>query len=1306
MGEMPGWQSGGGSVLSNLEARLARCMFVDQRALRRRARGLDRQARPGDGRWNRLDHELSRCEAVFDRRRAGVPAVSIPEHLPIAAHADEVVAALRGNQVLIVSGDTGCGKSTQLPKLCLRAGRGVAGQIAHTQPRRVAARGIARRLSEEMAERLGDSVGYKVRFDAQVRRESYIKVVTDGVLLAELARDRELGAYDTIIVDEAHERSLNIDVLLGHLKHLLRRRADLHLVISSATLEESRFARFFDDAPVIRVQGRSYPVELRYRPVDPQQELPQALQAAVMELQQAGSGDVLVFLSGEREIAESAAHLRRGLGHRFEVLTLYARLPVGQQDRVFEPHDTPRIILATNVAETSLTVPGVRYVVDAGHERVARRTPGSAVQRLPVERISRASARQRAGRCGREQPGICIRLYDEAIFESMADFPQPEILRTELAAVLLRIRALGLRRVAAFHFIDAPDRRHVNDGLRLLRELGALDARDDLTPIGRQLARFPVDPRIGRMLLTAGELDCVKEVLVIAAGLAVGDPRDREPGRRGLLPQHRRFEDPHSDFARFLKIWQHLREAGGSGRLRELGKLCRRRRLSFPRVQEWRELHLQLSLIARDMGLHPRTAAASPARIHRALLSGLLRNVGTRVGERDYQGIRGNAFRISRASGQFDARPRWVLAAEFIDAGQTYAHCVARIRPQWVERAAGELLRRTHFDAWWDPDRGEAMVHEQTALYSQVVTHSRRVRFAPVSREGAREVFIRGALVDGRLHGEAPVVSANRDFLAGRRRRAQRLREPDPVLSDERLFEYFDQALPPDLCDAAGFERWCRDAPPEALQRLSLERHMPPPPGGEASLRAYPESWHVGGDRYPLRYRFCPGEEEDGITLRLPRRSLSTLDPRRFDWVVPGLLPDKVRALLRALPKAMRRRLGSTADVAASFIAAHTGDHGSLREALAGFLALRHGIDVDIELWSDERLRSRLPVHLMMRFQVVDDAGEEVAVSRDLGQLQTRHSGGHGARDAAPAQQPAAVTLAEWPETPLADCVREQRSGMDYSVYPALQDCGRGVALVHAADVDAARAVHRGGVLRLLRLRPELARLRLDRAVPAAAQVQLLHALLPPAPAGPPVGQDAPPGVLESVLERALLRCCCDDDAWSLRSRDDFARACARLEQGLAPALATVSEEVVALLESQRQLASCLLQDWPQAWADNLADAREQLDWLVHQGFLASTPSQALERMPRYLEGLRLRLDKLAQGGARDGDKLRRLRPLWSRFLARDQAHRTRGRRDPALSRYRWLMEEYRISVFAQELRTREKVSERRLDQLWALIPP
>ncbi len=1314
----------------NIKARLAMCTIADRRRLQRRMRKLQAKgATDTVGRqWQRFEADLQRCTAARAARARLSEAVTIPAHLPIAAHVQSIKQALQQSPVIIVCGDTGSGKSTQLPKICLLAGRGIEGQIVHTQPRRIAARGVARRLAWELGESLGKRVGFKVRFDEQVRNESAIKVVTDGILLAELGTDPRLHQYDTVIIDEAHERSLNIDVLLGYLQRLARQRADLKIIISSATLDSQKFAEFFAAAPVItpvippvippviNIEGRSHPITIQYQPpAQTSQDYCAAVAQALETLALQEPGDCLVFLAGEREINEVARHLARIYGEKWEILPLYARLSLARQDRLFSPHSKPRLVLATNIAETSLTIPGIRYVIDGGRERIGRYSPAYAVQRLPVVSISKASAAQRAGRCGREAPGLCIRLYSEADFAAFPNYQEAEIKRTDLAAVLLRLRSLGIRTLRQFPFIEPPARAQISDGLRLLRELDALDDDDELTATGRKLARLPVDPRVGRMLIKAAELGCVTEILIIAAALSIADVREHRPGQSGPLPQQLRFEDERSDFVRLLKIWKHLEHQAPGSNTAKLRKTCQRCRLSYPRVQEWREVHLQLTQIAREMGLHRRTASADYAQIHRALLAGLLRNLGQRVEKSEFAGLRGNRFKIARASGQAGRSPTWVLAAELVDTGQTLAFICAAVRPKWIEQAAGSLLRYGYFEGHWDEARGEPFVYEQSRLYSLTVCARRKIRFARVSPAGAREVFIRGALIEDRFNSPAEFIQANQLFVRQRREREARLRSPDALISDERVFEFYDRRIPASVFDTHTFEHWWRGLDLERRSDLLLEghtgrRHAEMPIDDE-----YPQVFTTDKARLALQYRFDPGHEDDGVCVTLPWTLAKALDPGYFEWLVPGRVEEKIVALIRLLPKQMRRRLGPAANVARTFMSQSTHQETGLCAALGAFLNLRYNLKMTQEHWTQEQILGRLPAYLNMQFKVTDDAGQVLARGRDLARLQNcvaEHSGVSRRNTETPANT-RAVRHDNIPQ--LEAQVMMDRNGTEMPMYPALVLRNGAVFTELVLDPVMAKRCHEQALRGLFVQRQGLDISQLARSLPQRQTLCLLYALAPvavklqrnPDTAADDAVESAPCAQLcKSIVSIAVGQAFNVDGGWMIRDQHSFDIAAQTGKARLAPALEQVGQMCEEILTAHHELQIALNQNWPLAWTGSVNDVREQSQWLVWQGFMAQTPRSRLVQMPRYLRAACRRLEKLQRGGAHDGAKVQQIMPLWERYLSRLSRHRQRGHVDTGLENYRWLLEEFRISLFAQELGVRERISRKRLDTLWQQITP
>ena len=1240
------------------------------------------------------------------------PRLAVDPALPIAAHADAIARGLHEHPVLIVCGDTGSGKTTQLPKICLARWPQERRRIGHTQPRRVAARSVAARVAAETGTRIGEWVGYQVRFDRQVGRRSRLKFMTDGILLAEVQTDPDLRAYRAVIVDEAHERSLDIDVLLGHLAHLLRRRRDLTVIVSSATIDTGKFSSFFGGAPVIEVSGRRHPIDLRYRP-PPQGDLQAGLGAALTEVWgEEGGGDVLVFLAGEREIRESADTVRRLRPPHTEVLPLYARLPLRDQLRVFEPQSMRRVVLATNVAETSLTVPRIRCVIDAGTARVSRHAHRHAVQRLPVEPVSQASANQRMGRCGRIGPGVCIRLYSAEDFDARPAFTEPEIMRAGLAAVLLRLKAIGVGDFFEFPLLDRPERRRLSDAERLLRELGALEDAA-LTDIGWRLARMPVDPRTGRMLIEAAALGVLDEVLVIASALSIAEPWERPPGAESTAQRaHEHFRNPRSDFMGLLNLWQayHRRTRGRSPSFAR--KYCRRHFLSFSTMREWQDVHDQLRQAAREVRLGGRRQAPTYGRVHRALLAGLVRNVGMRSDLHEYSGIRDLNFRLSPGSALFARRPKWVVAADLIETERLYAHRVAEVRPEWIERNSLPLLRRTHFDAHWDRARAEAMVYEQTSIYGLTLIPGRRVRFAPINRDEARALFIRAGLVEGHYDSEAECLAHNREVVAGLRRFDHKHRRPDVAIRDQDVFDFYDEHLPEKVCDGASFNAWWQRCSPGDRERLTMRPDRIGRPLPENSECDFPDTWHLPDARLPLRYRFSPGEEDDGIEVRVPRALLGRLDPGEFEWLVPGLRKEKVLAMLRALPKPLRRELMPLSEVAARFAASHAQPQGPLGAALHHFLWRCEGVAVDEAHFCPARLVRVLPPHLGIRFSVVGESGERLGTDRELARLQREL---RARRPRMGAGTPAAARLERsgltgWSFDTLPDEIEVEQRGARWRAYPALVDRGDSVDLSLVDTRSAADALTRRGLLRLLMIRAAPALKRLRRRLPDLDRLGLAYALVPQVSASvarvlhlPRTLCDFPPGLSDDLVETACAQAFLPSEA-RIRSPDDFELAYRQGEERLPEAVDRVCGLCARILEGYREvLARRNRLHLPAAAA---ADVELQLAHLVFRGFMLSTGWRELCELPRYLKALALRLDKLRRGGAGDARKLSVFEPLWIRYVHRARAHYERGRRDAELERYRWMLEEFRISLFAQELGTAYRVSERRLDLQWAIVSP
>jgi ATP-dependent helicase HrpA len=1229
-------------------------------------------------------------------RAARVPRITYAEELPIATRREEIARAIAQHPVVIVAGETGSGKTTQLPKICLEAGRGIGGLIGCTQPRRIAARSVAARIARELGTPLGDVVGYKVRFQERASADNLIRVMTDGILLAETQSDRELRQYDTIIIDEAHERSLNIDFLLGYLKRLLPRRPDLKLVITSATINTELFSRHFDGAPVIEVSGRLYPVEIRYRPVQAEDEdtredaMEQAIVDAVDEVSRLSrEGDILIFLPGEREIRDTAEMLRKHHPPGVEILPLYARQSREEQDRVFEPHAARRIVLSTNVAETSLTVPGIRYVIDPGLARVKRYSYRNKVDQLLIEPISQASANQRAGRCGRVAAGVCVRLYSEADFAARPRFTDPEILRTSLAGTILRMEALQLGAVEDFPFLDPPSGRMIADGYGLLTELGAVDANRRLTPIGRALARLPVDPKIGRMLLAAEREQCLTEMLIIASALSVQDPRLRPLSQeRAADDRHRQFADEQSDFLGFLKIWKFFEEARAHRKSqRKLVEACHAHFLSYLRLREWHDLHGQLAAVVAEMNMRLNASPASFEQIHRALLAGLIGNVGVKTEEGHYQGARDVRFHIHPASVLHRKGCKWVMAAELTETGRLYARCVARIEPEWVEQVGAHLIRRHYFDPHWDSRTAQVMAYERTTLYGLTLTPRRRVHYGRIDPKQAREIFIRAALVAGDYASRAPFFQHNRKLVAEIRELEHKSRRQDVLVDEERMFAFFDARLPADIVNGQGFEKWRREAEKANPKLLFMAREDLMRHGAEAVTEAlFPETLEVAGVPCRLGYRFEPGHPLDGVTLTVPLALLNRVDEARCEWLVPGMIREKITALVKTLPKRLRNACVPLPEFVTAFLTAVPQPDGRLLDRLAAFIGEKTGLSPTAEDW---RLKE-LPAHLFMNFRVIDDAGQELASGRDLRELREKLGQAASmsfARSTTTAYEREGIT--RWDFGDLPEVIHVRRSGQTLEAYPAVVDEGESVALRLMDTKEAAEAATRKGIRRLLWLALKEQMRQLEKNLPHfnALALQARSVMSPEA-----LRTD----LLTAIADRAFL----GEDPLPRNERDfvrQRERARTRLpavSQGLLRLAAEIFAEYHALTQRLGgRLPAPLVQD-----------VRMQLAHLIHKHLFTETPWEQLGHLPRYLKAIGQRLDKYPGNGERDGRHASALMSWWQRYEERLAAQRKAGRVDPRLLAFRWMLEEMRVSLWAQGLRTPYPVSWKRLEKAWQEI--
>ncbi len=1281
-----------------------------------------------------------------------VPPITYPDALPVSARRDEIARAIQDHPVVIVCGETGSGKTTQLPKIALELGRGLGaggtGLIGHTQPRRIAASSVAKRIADELKSPLGEVVGYKVRFQDRLQPGASVKLMTDGILLAETQTDPLLKAYDTLIIDEAHERSLNIDFLLGYLKEVLARRPDLKIIVTSATIDADRFANHFASAkgpaPVIQVSGRTFPVEQRWRPFEESREfdLNDAIADGVDELWREGSGDILVFLPGEREIREAADHLRKHLAHQplhrnADILPLFARLSQAEQDRVFETGGGKRIVLATNVAETSLTVPGIRYVVDAGLARVKRYSYRNKVEQLQVESVSQAAANQRAGRCGRVANGICIRLYDEKDFASRPRFTDPEILRSSLAGVILRMKALHLGLVEDFPFLEPPPRKAIADGYALLAELGAVDEANELTPIGKELAKLPLDPRVGRMILEARERQSLTEVLIIASALSVQDVRDRPlEHQQAADEKHKKFDDEKSEFMGYLKLWKWIEEgrgthghAGAKEQKTDSHKLSNRQqeqrlRESFVnprRVREWRDIHSQLQTVVAEHGWRLNGAPATYEQVHLAMLAGLLGNIGLKADDDDwYLGARGIKF-WRHPGAHLSKKPgRWLIAAELVDTTRLFGRGLAAIEPQWIPPIAGHLLKTQLLEPHWEKKAGEVIALERATLYGIVVYANRRVNFGNVDPKAAREIFIREGLVNGEWETRLPFLAHNRKMIAQVEELEHKARRQDVLVDDELIYAYYDQQLPADVVSGASFERWYREELKKQpkllmLSREELMRHE----AAGITTSAFPKTIRLGGVDCAATYLHQPGDPKDGVTVTVPIYALNQVSEERCEWLVPGMLEGKVLALVKSLHQRPRSRLVPLPDYAAEFCELTPFAQGPLMDAL--LKAVRERTQLAVQR-NDFKLEQLAP-HLFMNFRVVDEHGRQLGMGRQLATLKAEWGGQArsafqalaalkrpdapppapvpSATPAAPSRGVTAVVKAPPPPAPDAPAARYtawtfgelpelmeiRQKGQTLIGFPALIDKGAHVEIEVFDEPDVAAAQHRAGLRRLVALQIKEPLKYLEKNIPDLQKMAVAYM---------PLGtiEELRDQIIAVALDRAFLQDPLPQDAMAFSKRIDEGRARLNLiAQEVARMAGTVLVEYAAAVRKLKDSKP------PKDVAD---DIQAQLQRLVPKRFVAQSPWAQMQHYPRYLKGVVMRLDKLRADPARDAQRLAELRPMEQRYMRR--LADLKGQADARMDEFRWLLEELRISLFAQELRTPQPVSAKRLEKVWAQL--
>ncbi|WP_018415845.1 ATP-dependent RNA helicase HrpA [Teredinibacter turnerae] len=1336
-------------LLAHVRTQLDALCAADKHRLQGLVRHIEKRLslqKPCDRDLDRLRERLDAALARIAERIRTAPTPSFDDALPISAKRDEIKSLIEANQVVILAGETGSGKTTQLPKICLELGRGLRGMIGHTQPRRIAARTVASRIADELQVQLGSEVGYQVRFTDHSNLATHIKLMTDGILLAEIQQDPMLFKYDTLIIDEAHERSLNIDFLLGYLKGVLAQRPELKLIVTSATIDLQKFAAHFSDkdgkpAPVIEVSGRTYPVETLYRPWDDDyQDVNEAIVGAIEEIltmPNKSDGDILVFLSGEREIREASHAIKKADFRHLEILPLYARLSLAEQNRVFQAHRGRRVVLATNVAETSLTVPGIGYVIDPGRARISRYSVRTKVQRLPIEAISQASANQRKGRCGRVSNGVCIRLYDEADFLGRPEFTDPEIQRTNLAAVVLQMLQLRIGDVRKFDFVDRPENRLINDGFKLLEEIQAVDRKGKITALGRQLYSLPLDPRFARIILAGAEHNCLREILIIVSGLSIQDPRDRPAEKRQAADEkHRRFWDENSDFLGFYNLWNYIEEQRQELSQNQLQKLCKKEFINYLRVREWRDLHHQLRLAIKGLGLKENADPANYESVHRALVVGLLSNLGVKQEETakpgnkkdgggrhqqafSYHGSRNRRFQIFPGSSQFKKRPKWLAAAEFIETTQLYAHMAAKVEPRWALDAAEHLVKHHYHEPFYDATQGQVMAYDRITLFGLPLVEKQRVQYSKINRQESREVFIRQALVEGHYwrnkRTKKPVETARENWQKANQYGAGDLtaidhffvfnealsarvesleaksRRRDILVDDQVVFAFYDAVLPADISNLASFEHWRKQEEKTNAQLLRMDQESLMLHGaGDITGAQFPDAIELDGVTLPLRYHFEPGDPDDGVSVCVPVDFLHMVPESRLQWLVPGLLREKCIALVKALPKPLRKQLVPVPQFVDRALARLAPGNQPLTTALAAEFRHLANIEIPDDAWQT----GELDPFYRMNIQVVDDRGAVIDRSRDIVSLkeQYRSQVKKSLRQANHALERDGIT--QWDFTELPSQVTIPRNGVEVKGFPALVDMASHVKLTVVDNPLDARRDTRRGILRL-------AALELSQTVKYLSK-QLLK------------GRDLGLAVLdigtrdqviEDIIFAAIQRACFDEYPW-VAEQQAFK---AKLDQGRSE-LVSVAQEYEGVLAECLALAIEIRKAMKSnrnalLLAFTFGDIQHQLQQLFAAGFMADTPWQWLQHYPRYLQAILVRMEKAPQNPQRDRVQCAALETHWQRHEdLLQKVGRGHYTGSPAWQEYRWMMEELRVSLFAQTLKTLMPVSDKRLNNQWQKV--
>lgn len=1289
--------------MSTLFEQIRYCMRRDQLPFKKRLQSITSQPPANtSSALKKLTKDIERSSQRRQRRSEIRPEITFPEHLPISQQRQKIADTISQHQVVVLSGETGSGKTTQLAKICLTMGRGTYGMIGHTQPRRIAAHAVACRIADELHVEVGREVGYQVRYSDRVSENSLIKIMTDGILLAELQNDRFFNAYDTLIIDEAHERSLNIDFLLGYLRRILPKRPDLKIIITSATIDPDSFSRFFNNAPIISVSGRVYPVEVRYRPIAGEDEesqdnqLQESLCASVHEAMQSTRGDCLIFQSGERDIRETAKTLRELNLPGIEVLPLFARLSFQEQQKVFAKSKHRRIILATNVAETSITLPGITTIIDPGFVRMSRYSPQAKVQRLPIERISKASAMQRQGRSGRTGPGLCIRLYSEQTFEQLSDYTTPEIQRTSLAAVILQMKALGLGNINDFIFIDPPIQKYITDGFNLLHELNALDASNNLTPLGRQLARLPVDPRVARMLLAAKQEHCLTEILIIASALSIADPRERPLDRQQAADTaHQPFSDERSDFLSWLKLWTFYHDHAKHLSRNQLKKFCHQHFLSNMRMRQWLDIHNQLMALMHGMGTNSNQEAAEYPNIHRALLAGLLGHIGQYDRDRDYIGPRQLNFQLFPGSGLVRKRPQWIMAAELAETTKLYARTVATIEPIWLEDLAQHLIKHHYYDPHWEKKAGHVVAFERLTLYGLIINPKRSVNFAKIDPIQARTIFIRDALVTGNVNTRAAFARNNKKLIATIESLEHKTRRQDILIDETLLFAFFDSRLPTDICNISSVETWLKTQNDPRILEFSEDDLVARQTDDDIASQ-FPDSLMINGIAFKLVYHFDPVGEHDGINCMIPIATLNQLETWPFEWLVPGLIREKIIALLRTLPKQLRKAFVPIPQFVDALLENITFQQGPLLAIITHELRRMTGVELPHNVWAVNAVEK----HLLMNFCLVDEQGKTVATGRDLEHLrQKQGETAHQVFQELSTDFIERDDICTWDFGSLPQQIVVNKKGYHITGFPTLID-GQNKLSLRLLDVQAKASWEtRFGLARLFLLQIAKEVRNASKNLPQKRQLCLYYATLPQNqnPARSNLTQCEQ--ITDDIMLLAALRVFPAAPLHELSS-EIFAAIVAAAKPGFGAAANAIAQFLNNVLQQYNQIQSQIKRFNPAVYGATIAEVNTHLSKLVYHGFLLTTPENHLQHLPRYLQAIERRLNKLDGNYQRDILLLEQITPLWQQFSNMSQ-HIKSKQLPEALETYRWMLEEFRVSLFAQDLKTAIPISLKRLAKQW-----